>query len=121
MLEKNPTQILSKAVMGMLSRNNLRHHAIEPRLKIYIGPTHPHMTQLGQLAETVKEAVAVEAAGGAIAAKSQNRINHKKRPPVTATTRITQPIPVPGRKKFGNFHFGLKAYTSELGRISTNK
>jgi large subunit ribosomal protein L13 len=46
MLDKNPRQILRKAVLGMLKRTNLRHGYMEPRLKIYTGPTHPHTAQL---------------------------------------------------------------------------
>ncbi len=46
MLERKPENILKKAIMGMLSRNNLRHKYIEPRLKIYTGPEHPHQSQL---------------------------------------------------------------------------
>jgi len=46
MLERQPENILKKAILGMLSRNNLRHKYIEPRLKIYAGPNHPHTGQL---------------------------------------------------------------------------
>ena len=46
MLEKNPAQILRKAIVGQLKRNNLRRQALEPRLKIYLGPEHPHKAQL---------------------------------------------------------------------------
>jgi Ribosomal protein L13 len=46
MLERNPTQILKKAVIGMLRKNKLRHGYIEPRLKIYAGAEHPHTAQL---------------------------------------------------------------------------
>ncbi|CAB9517690.1 protein L13 [Seminavis robusta] len=46
MLERNPTKILRKAILGMLYRNNLRQSYMEPRLKIYAGPTHPHTAQL---------------------------------------------------------------------------
>jgi large subunit ribosomal protein L13 len=46
MLQRRPEQILRKAVLGMLRRTNLRHKYIEPRLKIYAGPTHPHPAQL---------------------------------------------------------------------------
>ena len=46
MLERNPTQILRKAVLGMMSRNKLRHGYLEPRLHIYAGPKHPHSAQL---------------------------------------------------------------------------
>jgi hypothetical protein len=38
--------VLRKAVLGMLRRTNLRHAYIEPRLKIYVGPNHPHTAQL---------------------------------------------------------------------------
>jgi hypothetical protein len=51
MLERNPTEILRKAVTGMLKRNKLRHAFIEPRLKIYIGPKHPHKAQLPECVE----------------------------------------------------------------------
>jgi Ribosomal protein L13 len=46
MLDRNPTQILRKAIFGMLRKNKLRHGYIEPRLKIYTGATHPHTAQL---------------------------------------------------------------------------
>mmetsp|Transcript_21240 Transcript_21240/g.30569 ORF Transcript_21240/g.30569 Transcript_21240/m.30569 type:complete len:178 (+) Transcript_21240:58-591(+) len=46
MLERQPEQILRKAILGMLSRNNLRHGYMEPRLKIYAGGDHPHTKQL---------------------------------------------------------------------------
>lgn len=45
-MERKPEEILKKAVLGMLKRNNLRHQAIEPRLRIYTGPEHPHTAQL---------------------------------------------------------------------------
>ena len=46
MLERKPTYILRKAILGMLYRNNLRNSYIEPRLKIYAGADHPHTAQL---------------------------------------------------------------------------
>jgi len=46
MLVRNPTEILRKAILGMLKRNNLRHGYMEPRLMIYASPTHPHTAQL---------------------------------------------------------------------------
>lgn len=46
MLERNPTQLLKKAILGMIPRNPLRRSYIEPRLKIYVGPHHPHAAQL---------------------------------------------------------------------------
>ena len=51
MLQKRPENILKKAILGMLNRNNLRHKYIEPRLKIYAGPNHPHEGQLPSTAE----------------------------------------------------------------------
>jgi len=47
MLRRKPEEILKKAILGMITRNNLRHRYIEPRLKIYVGPDHPHKAQLG--------------------------------------------------------------------------
>jgi hypothetical protein len=46
MLQRKPEDILKKAILGMLSRTKLRHKYIEPRLKIYTGPIHPHSAQL---------------------------------------------------------------------------
>ena len=46
MLERNPTQIVRKAILGMLTRNKLRHGYMEPRLHIYTGEKHPHTAQL---------------------------------------------------------------------------
>lgn len=33
MLERKPEEVLKKAILGMLKRNNLRHQSIEPRLR----------------------------------------------------------------------------------------
>lgn len=46
MMKRKPTEVLRKAVLGMLARTNLRHKYIEPRLRIYPGPAHPHTAQL---------------------------------------------------------------------------
>jgi len=46
MLERKPHDVLKKAILGMISRNKLRYKFIEPRLKIYTGPDHPHTSQL---------------------------------------------------------------------------
>jgi large subunit ribosomal protein L13 len=46
MLQKNPTQILRKAIVGMLARTTLRTTYMESRLKIYPGSVHPHTAQL---------------------------------------------------------------------------
>mmetsp|Transcript_7549 Transcript_7549/g.8235 ORF Transcript_7549/g.8235 Transcript_7549/m.8235 type:complete len:175 (-) Transcript_7549:87-611(-) len=46
MLTKKPTDILRKAILGMLKRTRLRESYIKKRLKIYVGPDHPHEAQL---------------------------------------------------------------------------
>lgn len=46
MMHRKPTEVLRKAVLGMLKRNKLRHGYLEPRLKIYPGIEHPHTAQL---------------------------------------------------------------------------
>jgi len=53
MLERNPTKILRKAILGMLYRNNLRQSYMKPRLKIYAGSEHPHLAQLPEGTESL--------------------------------------------------------------------
>ena len=43
-LERRPTEVLRKAVKGMLPRNRLARQQIN-KLKIYAGPVHPHEAQ----------------------------------------------------------------------------
>ena len=43
-LERQPTEVLRKAVKGMLPRNRLARRQIT-KLKIYVGPEHPHEAQ----------------------------------------------------------------------------
>src|SRR6201991_4495527 len=43
-LERRPTEVLRKAVKGMLPRNKLSRQQIT-KLKIYTGPDHPHVAQ----------------------------------------------------------------------------
>jgi large subunit ribosomal protein L13 len=43
-LERRPTEVLRKAVRGMLPRNRLARQQIT-KLKIYAGPEHPHDAQ----------------------------------------------------------------------------
>jgi large subunit ribosomal protein L13 len=43
-LERRPTEVLRKAVKGMLPRNRLARRQIT-KLKIYAGPEHPHEAQ----------------------------------------------------------------------------
>ena len=43
-LERRPTDVLRKAVKGMLPRNRLARAQLQ-KLKIYAGPDHPHEAQ----------------------------------------------------------------------------
>ncbi len=43
-LDRRPTEVLRKAVKGMLPRNRLSRAQIT-KLKIYAGPEHPHQAQ----------------------------------------------------------------------------
>jgi large subunit ribosomal protein L13 len=43
-LNRRPTEVLRKAVKGMLPRNRLASRQIT-KLKIYVGPEHPHEAQ----------------------------------------------------------------------------
>ncbi len=44
MLERQPEQVLRKAVKGMLPRNRLARQQLT-KLKVYAGPDHPHQAQ----------------------------------------------------------------------------
>ena len=44
MLERRPTEVLRKAVKGMLPKNRLAAQQLG-KLKIYAGPKHPHAAQ----------------------------------------------------------------------------
>jgi large subunit ribosomal protein L13 len=43
-LERRPTEVLRKAVKGMLPRNRLARRQLT-KLKVYAGPEHPHEAQ----------------------------------------------------------------------------
>jgi large subunit ribosomal protein L13 len=43
-LERRPTEVIRKAVKGMLPRNRLARRQIT-KLKVYAGPEHPHQAQ----------------------------------------------------------------------------
>ena len=43
-LERRPTEVLRKAVKGMLPRNRLARAQLR-KLRIYVGPEHPHVAQ----------------------------------------------------------------------------
>lgn len=44
LLRKKPERILYDAVMGMLPKNKLRKRMLR-KLRLYVGPTHPHIAQ----------------------------------------------------------------------------
>jgi large subunit ribosomal protein L13 len=44
MLQHRPTEVIRKAVKGMLPKNRLAAHQLT-KLKIYAGPKHPHAAQ----------------------------------------------------------------------------
>ena len=44
MLERRPTEVLRKAVKGMLPKNRLAARQLT-KLKVYAGPNHPHAAQ----------------------------------------------------------------------------
>ena len=44
MLERRPTEVIRKAVKGMLPRNRLARAQLT-KLKVYAGPEHPHAAQ----------------------------------------------------------------------------
>jgi large subunit ribosomal protein L13 len=46
-LERRPTEVLRKAVKGMLPRNRLARAQLS-KLRIYVGPDHPHEAQAPQ-------------------------------------------------------------------------
>jgi large subunit ribosomal protein L13 len=50
MLEKKPTDILFKAVKGMLPKNSLGRAQLK-KLKVYAGADHPHEAQLPEMLE----------------------------------------------------------------------
>jgi large subunit ribosomal protein L13 len=43
-LERRPTEVIRRAVKGMLPRNRLANRQIT-KLKVYAGPEHPHQAQ----------------------------------------------------------------------------
>ncbi len=45
LLEKNPEDVLRKAVRGMIPKNKLGR-AMYKKLKVYTGPDHPHEAQM---------------------------------------------------------------------------
>jgi large subunit ribosomal protein L13 len=52
-LERRPTEVIRKAVKGMLPKNRLAAKQLN-KLKIYAGPEHPHEAQAPQPLEVVR-------------------------------------------------------------------
>jgi large subunit ribosomal protein L13 len=48
-LAKHPTWLIEKAVKGMLPKNKLNKEVIK-KLKVYVGPEHPHKAQVAKIA-----------------------------------------------------------------------
>ena len=44
LLEKKPTEVVSKAIRGMLPKTSLGKHMAK-KLRVYAGPEHPHIAQ----------------------------------------------------------------------------
>jgi len=44
LLEKNPQRAVEKAIRGMLPKNSLGREVLS-KLKVYVGPEHPHAAQ----------------------------------------------------------------------------
>ena len=50
MLEKKPEEVIRLAVRRMLPKNRLGRHQLK-KLKIYVGPRHPHQAQMPEALE----------------------------------------------------------------------
>jgi len=48
LLEKDPEQVIEKAVFGMLPKNSLSKQRLRLKLKVYPGAEHPHEAQQPQ-------------------------------------------------------------------------
>jgi large subunit ribosomal protein L13 len=44
LFRKDPTQLLTRAIEGMLPKNPLGNHMAK-KLRVYVGPNHPHQAQ----------------------------------------------------------------------------
>jgi large subunit ribosomal protein L13 len=51
MLDRRPEEVIRKAVKGMLPRNRLARQQLR-KLKVYVGPDHPHQAQQPKSMET---------------------------------------------------------------------
>ncbi len=70
-MERDPTRVIERAVKGMLP-HNVRGRALLRRLKVYVGPDHPHEAQFNagtgerSRKRALREAAAAEAAPAAV-------------------------------------------------------
>ncbi|NMB45313.1 MAG: 50S ribosomal protein L13 [Firmicutes bacterium] len=55
LLAKKPEEVIRKAVWGMMPKNNLGRNQMK-KLKVYVGPEHPHMAQMPQPLEAQEAA-----------------------------------------------------------------
>ena len=63
-LETHPDRILREAVRGMLPKGALGRQMLR-KLKVYVGPNHPHAAQTPEALEKVREVWAAERSGAA--------------------------------------------------------
>src|SRR5881398_3203669 len=54
-LERRPTEVIRKAVKGMLPKNRLARRQLS-KLKVYAGPNHPHTAQNPELLRGTEDA-----------------------------------------------------------------
>ena len=55
MLEKHPDRVIRQAVKGMLPKNSLGRKMLK-RMKVYVGPDHPHAAQMSANIASLTEA-----------------------------------------------------------------
>ncbi len=55
MLEKHPDRVIRQAVKGMLPKNSLGRKMLK-RMKVYVGPDHPHEAQMSANIASLTEA-----------------------------------------------------------------
>jgi hypothetical protein len=101
MLQRQPENILKKAILGMLSRNNLRHKFIEPRLKIYTGPNHPHQGQLGDMSMGIAKDGAADSTAGADGDGTADG-------DANAANAAAEVLPKHPRSRQGDYHYGFE-------------
>ena len=63
-LETHPDRILREAVRGMLPKGALGRQMLR-KLKVYVGPNHPHAAQTPEALDKVREVWAAERSGAA--------------------------------------------------------